>query len=575
MKKLTYILLMLLVLAACTGTSRNPQLVAVDSLLLSRPDSALTLLRSMNISSTSDRMYYYLLLADACNKCYDTLPSDSILQEVAEYYDRHGNPNEQVRAHYLLGCAYRDLGEAPHALDCYHTAISRADTLSPDCNFRLLMSVYGQMAEIFHKQNLPQDEIEMSRKYGYYARVIHDTLDYVRNIEVSVKAYGILGDTTKVMELINESKRLYLQLGYPYLAIRENSIPIYYCIQKGNLEEARILMEEYEHESKLFDKEGFIAKGRESYYYIKGLFFQKLNQLDSAEYYMRRVLKFGNKTDAYRGLLSVYNKKANTDSITYFVQQYEESIDSLNAKKQIETIHQTATMYNYHRFQQMANNEILAAERARTNSFIILGMSLVAFICVFFTYKQYRKKKQDEIQQLEKDYGQSVFEFNKISAELNRQKQKSSDLLKAKKEQVELLKEKIRNFHEKQKNNSSSINLSEFKEKKIVLLFMKIAKESYKYPLPTEKEWDSLIRQFSRVVPSAFSAIGREIILSRTELKLCILLLLGFNLTDITVLLNTTSQSVSNIKTKANLKLFEENSAVTLERNLMKTVGMV
>ncbi len=67
MKKLVYILVtVLLVLTACTGTSRHPQLVAADSLLLTQPDSALTLLRSMSFSSTADRMYHYLLLADAC-----------------------------------------------------------------------------------------------------------------------------------------------------------------------------------------------------------------------------------------------------------------------------------------------------------------------------------------------------------------------------------------------------------------------------------------------------------------------------------------------------------------------------
>ena len=574
MKKLTYIFLVLLMLAACTSTSRNPQLVAVDSLLLTRPDSALTLLRSMSFSSTSDRMYYYLLLADACNKCYDTLPSDSILQEVAEYYDRHGNPNEQVRAHYLLGCAYRDLGEAPHALDCYHTAINRADTLSPDCNFRLLMSVYGQMAEIFHKQNLPQDELIATLAYKKNALLAKDTINYIRGIELSVKAYGLMKDTANVLKLIQESQLLYKKHGLSYMAVRENIIPIHFFVEKGQLSEVYRLMQEYEMESRLFDSLGHIAKGRESYYYIKGLYFQKLNQLDSAEYYMRRVLNYGNKVDAYRGLLSVYNEKANADSITKFAYLYEEAIDSLNSKRQIETVHQMATMYSYHRFQQIANKERLAAERARTNSFIILGLGLLIIISIFFAYKQYRKKKQDEIQQLEKDYGQSLFEYNKLTAELSKQKQKSSDLLKAKKEQVELLKEKIRNYQQKQKNISSSINLSEFKDKKIVLLFMKKAKESYRFPLPTEKEWDNLIRQFSRAVPSAFSAIGREVILSRTELKLCILLLLGFNLTDITILLNTTSQSVSNIKTKANLKLFEENSAATLERNLMKTIGL-
>lgn len=34
------------------------------------------------------------------------------MKEVAAYYDSHGNTNEQMEAHYLLGCAYRDMGES-------------------------------------------------------------------------------------------------------------------------------------------------------------------------------------------------------------------------------------------------------------------------------------------------------------------------------------------------------------------------------------------------------------------------------------------------------------------------------
>ena len=201
MKKLTYIFLSLLVLAGCTGTSRQPQLVAMDSLLLSRPDSALTLLRGMSFTDKADRMYHYLLLADACNKCYDTLPSDTILQEVADYYDRHGTPNEQVRAHYLLGCAYRDMGEAPHALDCYQTAISRADTTSSDCNYRLLMSVYGQMAELFYKQNLPQDYLEAINMCGHFYLQNHDTISYIKCLELQAKAYNQMGNSNQALNI--------------------------------------------------------------------------------------------------------------------------------------------------------------------------------------------------------------------------------------------------------------------------------------------------------------------------------------------------------------------------------------
>ena len=309
MRKLIYLLLTLLVLTACTGTSRHPQLVAADSLLLTRPDSALTLLRSMSFTDKADRMYHSLLLADACNKCYDTLPPDSILREVADFYDRYGSANEQVRAHYLLGCAYRDMGEAPQALQSYQDAASLADTTAKDCNYRLLMSVYGQMAYIFHKQNLPQDEFTAALDYKKNALLSKDTLNYIRGIELSIKALGLLKDTGNVMKLIKESQKLYKEHGLSYMAIRENIIPIHFLVEKGEFTEALRLMNEYEMESQLFDNDGNIARGREAYYYLKGSYYQKTNNLDSAEFYMRKILRYGNQADAYRGLLSIFNEK--------------------------------------------------------------------------------------------------------------------------------------------------------------------------------------------------------------------------------------------------------------------------
>ena len=222
MRNLVYIICILaVVLSGCTVTSRQPQLVATDSLLQTCPDSSLLQLKRMDVpQSRADRMYYYLLLADAANKCYDTLPSDSILQEVADFYDTHGTPNEQVRAHYLLGCAYRDMGEAPMALQCYQDAVDKADTLSQDCNYRLLTSVYGQMAEIFHKQNLPEDEIIANKNCQKYSLMAKDTLLYIRNYELMVKPYFLLGDSSAMMKDLDHVYQLYLERGDTLHAIR-------------------------------------------------------------------------------------------------------------------------------------------------------------------------------------------------------------------------------------------------------------------------------------------------------------------------------------------------------------------
>ena len=98
-----------------------------DSLMQTHPDSALALLEAagsqgakesgiQEAKESSLSMRYWLLKADALNKTDAPLPSDTLMKEVVDYYDRHGNANERMRAHYLLGRVYHDMGEAPQAL---------------------------------------------------------------------------------------------------------------------------------------------------------------------------------------------------------------------------------------------------------------------------------------------------------------------------------------------------------------------------------------------------------------------------------------------------------------------------
>ena len=88
--------------------------------------------RSGEMSSLLDR-------ADSLNRNYVPMTDgiDSLLLEAVEYYDRHGTPNQRMRAHYLLGCSYRDLDDAPQALHCYQDATDAADTLDSDCDYGL------------------------------------------------------------------------------------------------------------------------------------------------------------------------------------------------------------------------------------------------------------------------------------------------------------------------------------------------------------------------------------------------------------------------------------------------------
>ena len=568
MKRLAYLLLTLMLFAACTHTSHEPRLVAADSLLLSRPDSALTLLRAMTFSSTADRMYHQLLLADACNKCYDTLPPDSILREVADFYDRHGSANEQLRAHYLLGCAYRDLGEAPQALQCYQDAIDRADTLAADCNYRLLMSVYGQMAEIFHKQNLPEDELETLQMSGQCALHLKDTLYYIRSIELKVKPYSLLEDTAKLIETIKTTQKMYKEIGRTDMAINELGILIDLYVQRNHLDSAHYLMQQFERDSKLFDDSGNIGEDRQIYYNIKGNYYLQSHQLDSAEIYLRKLLHFGYATDAYKGLLSVYRQRNGIDSITKYLQLYEDALDTENSNKRTETVGQMQAMYNYQRYQLIAEREEKVATQYKW--MLISFAFLVSLLSILIAggYRRNKQKRRLEIEKLHTAMIQSQAEYSKLREELNLLKVGTEQLKKKKEEEIIQLRSHIDGYKEKLLAMTANRDKADEQFMNVLQKFRLKARGTKGELLPSEKEWKELITLFKRNKPIEQVTVCKEHLLSVYELRACILLLSGFSNSEICMLLDSSSQRVNNIKSRINKKLFNDSSASTLLSNL-------
>ena len=128
-KHLIGILILTLTFAAC-GRHRQADalLTQADSLMASRPDAAYAMLDSVRDEARgtwgrADRMRYELTLAEAMNKAYVSFTTDSVMKRVARYYDRHGSANQQLKARYLLGCTYRDMGEAPAAINAWQEAV--------------------------------------------------------------------------------------------------------------------------------------------------------------------------------------------------------------------------------------------------------------------------------------------------------------------------------------------------------------------------------------------------------------------------------------------------------------------
>ena len=488
--------------------------------------------------------------ADSLNRAYIPMTGglDSLLSEAASYYDRHGSPNEQLRAHYLLGCAYRDMGDAPQALQCYQDAVDRADTLASDCDYHRLMAVYGQMADLFDAQELPMDELSTMELYQQYAIKTKDSLKYARIIELMSRPYYLLGDTTKVIETLQEASNLYMQLGRHREAAATKGLPIFFCIERGQYDEASVLMKEFEEQSGLFDERGNISPGREVYYDFKGKYFFGTHQLDSAEYYMRKLLKYDAfKGHGFRGLLSIYKYKGNSDSILLYANLYENDVDYQNLKKSTKVVHQMASMYNYQRFQRKADKEAVAAANAKAqrNGYVaLLVFTLALLFIVGRQYQHVRRKRAEELVAFKKNYENLQKTRTELSL-LQQHEHEYQELIAQKKAEIAALESTLG------KKYPAEVLL---KEAEVYKRFHSMANKG---KTPSSADWENLNLLLRDVLPGFYRFITvHKHELNDIEYYTCILTRIHVKPKAIGTMVGKTAPYISKIRRSMLQKLF-------------------
>lgn len=315
------------------------------------------------------------------NQNRETITDIDSIQMAAKYYDRHGFNNDKVRAYYLLGCAYRDAGEAPNALEAFHDAADRADTTSADCDYGLLMRVHAQSALLFKKLNLSKEMMEELDAQQRYAIMTDNMRAAINAIEQKAEAYNLLDMPDSIISHRMRASVMYEQCGYKDEAVQTLSACIEPLLDRGDTAGARRCIERYE-TSKEFFKDGELLPSKAVHYYNKGKYSLAVGKTDSAEVYFRKMLLPGRDPQqmeaGYRGLFLLYWHEEKWDSMAkYSNLQYEQTIPAL-ADKNAERAQQMQSLYNYSRIE---HKEKQTAEKNEQQKDIIIIL-LVAVIAL-------------------------------------------------------------------------------------------------------------------------------------------------------------------------------------------------
>ena len=583
MNKFNYILLFLLCFASLGCEERQEYrdaLSRAEAVMETNPDSALVVLDSLNAySSDFNRhfnMQYQLQLTNARMKSGILFTTDSLTLSLIDYFDSHGTDNERALAYYIYGCSLVDLGQAPEALQAYYTALESIDTTQTNCNYNLLKGIYGQMSQIFHQQNLPHDEIWALKHYIENVERTSDPSEIAFAKSRMTSPYYLLNRIDTVLQITQEAYETLKSIGDNQNAAIILGSTIHFDLEKGELNKVKKSIEIYENESGLFDKSGNIANGFEGYYCYKGLYELAINQLDSAEVYFRKAIRYNYTSDGYKGLMSVYRKRNNVDSVFKFSLLYEAAQDTLHNQMRTTAIHQMSALYNYNRSQKEAEQEREKSRILKMSIVFVIILFILLLILLQWLYLRNQRKKKRELAKLNKRLQRAATAHSEISAELQMLKDKDYDRIIAEKERKECaLKDEIEklnttiNNYQQTKTKEPVDNLDAFLSSDIAILITKKANSKTEKPHITDRQWSLLQSQFCKSLPAMNKAFTEGKSLSELQKKSCILILLGISDATIRMMLDCSKSVFSDAKLHSNVKLFGQDNARSLRNNLL------
>lgn len=568
MKKFPLVLLVivsLFVLAGCHGDKQYDDLLQqADSIMNIDDDSAKVAIKlldkakpQLNDFSKAQRMRYQLLYHKAMNKADILFSSDSIMKNVVAYYENHGTSNERMLAYYMLGCVYRDLHEAPLALEYYNKAAEQADTISQDCDYSTLYRIYSQMGVLFEKQYLFNQEFIAYNKATKYAYMAKDTLNALL---CYMNSYIDLNQNDSIIARNLRAANLLRKHGYNYYAKMAFGSNYPYYIKKNDYIKAKETFEEY----KKINFEGNSNYKDASAYllYNQGMYYLFANQLDSAHISFQKsyiyAQSYSNKCAATKGLAKYYTKTNHSALAAKYALLSSEYNDSSLYELRESQLQQMQAMYDYSRNQKLAKEaEYKAKQRLNTIYLIIISSCLILLSAVYI-YRKNIRKRNHKLLVAQRLYKASILKLQTTKPELahlkNLNETKIAALIKEKEAVIENLQKEINQYE----SIHSGRNLVEINKQLMdTFVYKKLAYiECHPQEKITNETWDNLEETLEGMIPSLANI---KLKLSKKEYRICLLTRLHFSPSAISCFMQCNLPDISMSRKRMLSKLCEKD----------------
>ena len=554
-EKVIYLLLILLILASCAGNRKYDDLMLrADSIMDVDDDSATVAIRMLDgikpqlpEFSKAQKMRYELLRHKAMNKACITFTSDSVMKKVVDYYDNHGSANERMLANYVLGCVYRDMYEAPMALEYYNKATEQADTTAADCDYGTLYRVYSQMGFLFSKQYLPYQLLDAFGKAVKYAYLAKDTLNAIINYQNRENAYSYLGNKDSVIAINLHAATMFKQIGNNYAAAIAFGCNYNYYVEKEDTLNALKTFKAYfstgyEGNSEYEDSKAYVLCQKGTYYMFTAQLDSAYNNLQQS---LRLCKSYSIKAATTKALAQYYAKVNQPAMAMKYALQSSEYNDSDLIEARKTQLQQVQAMYDYSRNQEVAKRAEQKAKRSMQMNYMIVLACIMLFLLLSYIYRKQLALKKKKIAVSKLLYEDSLLKLKRLQDEkaklVSENDNKLVQIITEKEKTINKLKAEINDIQEK-------YSLSSMSDVELALMDSSIYKkikfiEVHPKKNMSEEDWKELADTVEKAIPNFIPRLKNK--LSDKDYQICLLIRLGFSTSLIARLLDLSVAAIS------------------------------
>lgn len=208
-------------LPGCAGhhTEAWEKLDSAEALLESNPDSARSIISSIQVSSRSGReecARYALINTAAIDRCGIDTTDLKILQPAIDYYPDHGTPDQRLRTLYYQGRIFQNRIDYAKAMDIFIEAREIPDITDSLTYARLLVAQGALYYKQYKAEEYIQNRLSAAHLYALYGKHIEEADCYAGALAGNIYLENKLG-ADSILNICTELNKKFPETVYTTL----------------------------------------------------------------------------------------------------------------------------------------------------------------------------------------------------------------------------------------------------------------------------------------------------------------------------------------------------------------------